>query len=117
MKREPLKPCPFCGCLAMLFAPVEGQTGYVIRCTNSLCVERQEDEDIDTAIKKWNKRTENKTKGVILKISEQDDGYTVSTDRFPGLSAWGETPEKAMIEFAEALKLYVEVMIEDEETL
>ena len=51
---------------------------------------------------------------IEVQILEQDNGYTVSTDRFPGLSAWGETAEKAMLEFAEALKLYMEVMIEDE---
>ena len=56
----------------------------------------------------------NKKKGINLQISKQDDGYIVSADRFPGLSAWGETAEKAMLEFAKALKLYMEVMIEDE---
>jgi len=116
MKREPLKPC-LCGCLAILFAPVEGGTGYVIRCCNSLCAERQEDEDIDTVISKWNKRIKNKANSIKLQISKQDNGYVVSADRFPGLSAWGETAEKAMLEFAKVLKLYMEVMIEDEETI
>ena len=31
---------------------------------------------------------------IEVQISEQRVGYAVSADRLPGLSAWGETPEK-----------------------
>jgi len=86
-------------------------------CSNSVCAEMRDEEELSTAIKKWNKRVVNKTKGINLQILEQDNGYIVSADQFPGLSAWGETTGKAMLEFAKALKLYMEVMIEDEEKI
>ena len=50
-----------------------------------------------------------------LSTTPHDGGFIVTLSGFDGLSAWGETPEEAILEFSIALKLYMEVMIEDEE--
>lgn len=55
-KKEPLKPCPFCGCKAVICAPIEGIIGYVIRCSGNSCIEMKEEKDLFVLIKKWNNR-------------------------------------------------------------
>lgn len=56
---EKLKPCPFCGGKAVITAPLEGLTGYGVRCEYWGCCEKfsdQDDEDLDNIVRKWNKR-------------------------------------------------------------
>ena len=54
---------------------------------------------------------------IEVQITEQDGEYRISSDRFPGLSVWEETPEKGMLKFVTILKMHMEVMIEDGEKL
>jgi predicted RNase H-like HicB family nuclease len=46
--------------------------------------------------------------------SEEDEGYIVTCPEFPGLSAFGETPEQALAEGQIALKLFIETYQEKE---
>lgn len=45
--------------------------------------------------------------------SEEDEGYIATVPEFPGLSAYGETPEEAIEEAQMALKGFIEVFKED----
>ena len=47
--------------------------------------------------------------------SDKDDSYVATIDEFPGLSAFGKTPEKAIKEAITACELFIEDMIEDGE--
>lgn len=40
--------------------------------------------------------------------SDEDEGYIATCPEFPGLSAFGETPEEAMAEAQTALQLFIE---------
>lgn len=54
-----LLPCPFCGSKAIVCAPLENITGYVIRCKNWGCCEKSVNEgtELEEIIKLWNTRT------------------------------------------------------------
>jgi predicted RNase H-like HicB family nuclease len=45
--------------------------------------------------------------------SEEDEGYVATIPEFPGLSAYGETPEEAIEEAQIVLKGFIEVYKED----
>jgi predicted RNase H-like HicB family nuclease len=45
--------------------------------------------------------------------SEEDEGYVATIPEFPGLSAYGETPEEAIEEAQIVLKGFIEVFKED----
>jgi predicted RNase H-like HicB family nuclease len=44
--------------------------------------------------------------------SEEDEGYIALSPEFPGLSAFGETPEKATAEARKVLKLFIDSYVE-----
>lgn len=48
-----------------------------------------------------------------LAWSDEDEGYIATCPEFIGLSAFGESPEKALAEAQVALKLFIESYIED----
>ncbi len=50
---------------------------------------------------------------VNIVYSEEDEGYIATIPEFPGLSAYGETPEEAIEEAQIALKGFIEVFKED----
>jgi len=52
-----------------------------------------------------------------IECSELDNDYCVVLDCCPGLSAFGDTKEEALHEFAVALLGYMEVLIEDGDKL
>ena len=54
---------------------------------------------------------------IIIKIFKSGDEFLTHSMQLPGLSAFGETREEALKEFAIALQGYMEVMIEDGEKL
>lgn len=55
-----------------------------------------------------------KTKhSIIIQWSESDQVFIASVPEIAGLNAFGETPEKAIIELNTAKKLYLQVMKED----
>lgn len=43
-----------------------------------------------------------------LKYSTEDQGYIATLPQFPGLSAFGESPEEAIAEAQQALQLFLE---------
>lgn len=45
--------------------------------------------------------------------SEEDDGYIATCPDFPGLSAFGETEESALVEGKAALRLFLEALKEE----
>ena len=49
--------------------------------------------------------------------SEEDGGYIAFSPEFPGLSAFGETPEEAIRESETALELFLEAYSEKKKTL
>jgi len=49
--------------------------------------------------------------------SEEDGGYIALSPEFPGLSAFGETPEEAIREAETALELFIEVYLEENKAL
>ena len=53
---KPLLACPFCGSEAIICKPLEGMTGYVIRCKEWGCCEKSNGTDLDELIRKWNTR-------------------------------------------------------------
>jgi predicted RNase H-like HicB family nuclease len=52
-----------------------------------------------------------------LEWSDEDEGYIATCPEFPGLSAFGETPEEAIEEAQIALELFIEDHEESGETL
>ncbi|WP_372856090.1 Lar family restriction alleviation protein [Pedobacter sp.] len=52
---ENLKPCPVCGNRPLLCSPLEGISGYVIRCKEWDCF-LMEGENLDELVLKWNGR-------------------------------------------------------------
>ena len=44
-----------------------------------------------------------------LKYSHEDGGYIAESPEFPGLSAFGETPEEAINEAESVLELFIDV--------
>lgn len=49
--------------------------------------------------------------------SPEDSGYIALTPEFPGLSAFGETPQDALREMRKVLELAIATTLEDGETL
>ncbi len=54
---------------------------------------------------------------INLTWSDEDDSYVATVPEFPGLSAFGETPEEAVKEAKIAVKGFVEVFKEDGEEI
>ncbi|CAN2042165.1 antitoxin HicB [Candidatus Magnetomoraceae bacterium gMMP-15] len=54
---------------------------------------------------------------INIRWSEEDEGYIATISEFPGLSAFGETPEKAAKEAIIASELFILDMIEDGEEI
>ena len=52
---------------------------------------------------------------INLVWSDEDKGYIATIPEFPHLSAFGETPEKALLEAKTAAQLMLEVLKEDNE--
>ncbi|MGF1670563.1 MAG: toxin-antitoxin system HicB family antitoxin [Balneolaceae bacterium] len=52
-----------------------------------------------------------------LRFSEEDAGYIAVCPEFPGLSAFGETPEEAAKEAGTALELFIESYNEENKPL
>ncbi len=52
-----------------------------------------------------------------VQYSEEDGGYIALSPEFPGLSAFGETPEEAIRESATALELLIEADSEQKKAL
>jgi|GEM_PF-709861 len=52
-----------------------------------------------------------------LRYSEDDEGYIAVSPEFPGLSAFGETPEEAIAEAKVALVLFIETYQEENKPL
>ena len=49
--------------------------------------------------------------------SDEDKGYIALSPEFPGLSAFGKTPEQAMAEARVALQLFIDAFLEKGEAL
>ena len=47
-----------------------------------------------------------------LQFSDEDGGYIAVSPEFPGLSAYGETPNEALKEAVDALELFIETYSE-----
>jgi predicted RNase H-like HicB family nuclease len=45
--------------------------------------------------------------------SDEDDAYVATVPEFPGLSAFGDTPDEAIVEAQTALEGFIEVYEED----
>ena len=54
---------------------------------------------------------------IYLFWNEADQGYVATIDEFPGLSAFGETPEEATMEARIAAEGFFKVMEEDGESI
>jgi len=52
-----------------------------------------------------------------VQYSEEDGGYIALSPEFPGLSAFGETPEEAIRESETALDLFIEAYSEQKKPL
>lgn len=52
-----------------------------------------------------------------LRYSDEDQGYIAICPEFPGLSAFGESPEKAVEEARTALELFIETYEEENKSL
>ncbi|MEX2410269.1 MAG: type II toxin-antitoxin system HicB family antitoxin [Candidatus Paceibacterota bacterium] len=52
-----------------------------------------------------------------LRYSDEDEGYIVVCPEFPGLSAFGETPEEAIEEAKVAVELFIETYEEENKPL
>jgi predicted RNase H-like HicB family nuclease len=54
---------------------------------------------------------------VVIKWSDQDNGFIAMIPELEGLSAFGDTPDEAVQELSEAKELYLEVLKEDGEEI
>ena len=54
---------------------------------------------------------------IEVKWSEEDKAFVAIADKLPGLSAFGDTKEKALLEFFLVGQGYVEYMIDEKEVL
>ncbi|MEA1883754.1 MAG: Lar family restriction alleviation protein [Thermotogota bacterium] len=76
--QKELKPCPFCGGKVLICVPLEGVSGYVIRCELPGCCEKSSrrdettKEDLEKLIESWNNRS-----GVIDDLLNVVEGWKV----------------------------------------
>ena len=75
-----LRLCPFCGQKPVICKPIEGLTGYVIRCSTNSCIEMIGGH-LGALCDRWNNRMSDKRKANAEKFLTNNLTY-VSVDEY-----------------------------------